>query len=165
MLRFLTLAAIGWLAGLPPAHAQETPVLLAARDLQSDAAEARARRLPIVLFFRTANCPYCREVEELYLPSLLAANARHPSFILRTVEIDSGEPLTSFDGAAIDMRAFARRQRVRLVPHLRFVGPDGEALAPDLIGLGVPDFYAGYLSDAIETAGARLRAVGQTSSR
>jgi hypothetical protein len=55
------------------------------------------------------------------------------------------------------MRRFARDQGVRLVPHLRFVGPDGEPLAPDLIGLNPPDFYYGYLDGSIQQAFDRLR--------
>jgi hypothetical protein len=46
---------------------------------------------------------------------------------------------------------------VTLVPHLRFLGPGGEALAPDLIGLTTRDFYSGYLEDSIATAVERLR--------
>lgn len=157
MLRYRTLAALAATllfsmtipvaaSGLPPA-----------RDLQADAETARRARLPAVLFFRSVTCPYCRQVEELYLPSLLEENARTPRFLIRTVEIDSGQALKDFQGELTDMRGFARRQGVRLVPHLRFVGPDGQPLAPDLVGLNPPDFYFGYLNDSIQQAYDRLR--------
>jgi len=133
-------------AGLPPA-----------RDLQADGEAARLARLPVVLFFRSVTCPYCRQVEEIYLPSLLEENERTPRFLIRTVEIDSGQALKDFQGEPTDMRGFARSQGVRLVPHLRFVGPDGQPLAPDLIGLNPPDFYYGYLNDSIQQAYDRLR--------
>jgi len=128
-----------------------------ASNLQADAADAREKKLPIVIFFRSMSCPYCRQVEENYLPWLLDENRRNPRFLIRTVEIDSTQPLTGFDGRQTDMRGFARSQGVRLVPHLRFVGPDGATLAPDLIGLNPPDFYGGYLDAAIQQAFERMR--------
>jgi thioredoxin-related protein len=128
-----------------------------ARDLQADGDAARRARLPVVLFFHSETCPYCRQIEELYLPTLLEENARTPRFLIRTVEIDSSLPLKDFRGELTEMRRFARDQGVRLVPHLRFVGPDGEPLAPDLIGLNPPDFYYGYLDGSIQQAFDRLR--------
>jgi len=156
-MRGLRILALATLLFLPPAGAQPPVTLTAARDLRADGAQARAQRLPIVLFFETADCAYCRQVEEQFLPELLRDNARRPMFILRTIDIHSSRPVTAFDGTGTDMRAFAARQQVRVVPHLRFVGPDGETLAPDLVGLSTPDFYAGYLEGAIRTARDKLR--------
>jgi hypothetical protein len=136
--------------------AQET--LPPATDLRADAIQSRRQHLPILLFFRSATCPYCREVEELYLRPLLRDNGQAPRVILRTVEVDQARLLTGFDGKPGNMRALARTHGVALVPHLKFVGPEGERLAPDLVGISSRDFYNAYLEDAIRTAGARLRA-------
>ena len=126
-------------------------------DLQADGRAASAERLPVVLFFYTANCPFCREVEEQYLEPLMRENKTSPRLILRTVEIDKPRPLVDFSGQGTDMRAFAKQQGVTLVPHLRFLGPDGTPLAPDLLGLSSRDFYAGYLEDSIDSATGKLR--------
>ena len=130
--------------------------LPAAHDLAADAAEARAARLPIVVFFYSTTCPFCRQVEDTYLPLALRDNVPTPHFILRTVDIQSAEALVGFDGHETDMRRFAAAQGVRLVPHLRFLDADGQPLAPDLIGLNPPDFYSGYLDDAIRQAWEKL---------
>jgi hypothetical protein len=130
------------------------PALPAARNL---AADAHAARVPIVLFFHSQSCPYCRQVEDTYLPLALRDNAPTPRFILRTVDIHSAASLIGFDGETTDMRRFAAAQGVRLVPHLRFLGPDGRPLAPDLIGLNPPDFYSGYLDEAIREAYGKMR--------
>jgi len=145
-----------FLLGAPAAQSAGT-ALPPARNLQADADQAKRDRLPIVLFFRSVTCPYCRQVEELYLPSLLEDNVRSPRFIFRTVEIDSSQPVTGFRGESTDMRGLARTHGVRMVPNLQFLGPDGERLAPDLIGLNPPDFYAGYLDGAIQQAFDRMR--------
>ncbi len=132
-------------------------VLPPAADLHADARTARAQRLPIVLFFYSKTCPFCREVEDVYLARLQEENEKTPRFLLRTVEISQTQALVSFDGITTDYRAFAKQQGVTLVPHLRFLGPGGEALAPDLVGLTTRDFYAGYLEDSIATAVEKLR--------
>lgn len=151
--RWLLLIGLLLAAALSRAHEP----LPAAVDLRADGIEARRAGLPIVLFFHSRTCPFCRQVEELYLPAALLADGANPRFILRTVEFDVARPMQDFDGQATDMRTFARAQGVRLVPYLRFLGPDGQPLAPDLIGLNPPDFYAGYLDDAIREAFDKLR--------
>jgi len=128
-----------------------------AANLRADGAEAMRLRLPIVLFFYSHTCPYCREVEDDYLRPLLSDNAVKPRFLFRAVEIDVSRPLTDFSGRATTMQEFSRQQGVKLVPHLRFVGPDGTSLAPDLIGLTLRDFYGGYIEDAITQAGQKLQ--------
>jgi len=135
--------------------------LPAAVDLRADAQQARTRQLPIVLFFHSTSCPYCREVEDLYLAQLQRENARVPQFLLRTIEISQAQALVAFDGSRTDYRTFAKQQGVTLVPHLRFLGPDGAALAPDLVGLTSRDFYGGYLESSISNARAKLRRAGR----
>ena len=132
-------------------------VLPAAVDLRADAQVARAQHLPIVLFFHSASCPFCREVEDLYLARLQKENETAPRFLLRSVEISRTQPLVVFDGSRTDYRAFAKQQGVTLVPHLRFLGPDGAPLVPDLIGLTSRDFYGAYLESSIGDAGEKLR--------
>ncbi|MCK7583377.1 MAG: hypothetical protein MZV65_52785 [Chromatiales bacterium] len=107
--------------------------------------------------FVRRTCPFCREVEELYLGPRERDAGATPRILLRAVDIDGAEPLVTFDGRRTDHAGFAREQRVNLVPHLRFLGPDGQALAPDLIGISSRDFYGGYLEDAIKAASDRLR--------
>lgn len=126
-------------------------------DLRADADVARVERLPIVLFFYSRSCPFCREVEELYLKPLQKENIKPRRFLLRRVETGERQALIDFNGTKTDFRTFAQQQNVMLVPHLRFVGPDGERLAADIVGLGSRDFYGGYLEDAIEEARAKLR--------
>ncbi len=145
------------LSMLPSGCAAVDEALPVAVDLRADAQAARTQRLPIVLFFHSATCPFCREVEESYLRPLLKNNKQTPRFLLRSVEVNQTRPLVSFDGSQTEFRRFARQQGVTLVPHLRFLGPDGKTLAPDLVGLTSRDFYGGYLEDSITAAAEKLR--------
>ena len=140
------------------ACAEARELLPPLQDLQADASQSRRSGLPIVLFFYSHTCPYCRVVEQDYLQWVVKDNERQPRILLRAVDINADTPITNFDGSRTGMRALARAQGVRLVPHLRFVGPAGEGLAPDLIGVSIPDYYAGYLEEAIQQAVEQLRA-------
>jgi hypothetical protein len=126
-------------------------------DLRAEAAVARERGEPIVLFFHSRTCPYCRLVEENYLHWVMVENARHPRVRLRAVDIDSDAKLTGLNGEVTTPRAYAREQGVRLVPHLKFVGPRGEPLSADLVGASIPDFYQGYLEEAISESVTKLK--------
>lgn len=133
---------------------EEIPPL---RDLPAEAAASRLSGQPIVLFFHSRTCPYCQLVEENYLRWVMEENTRAPRIRLRAVDIDSDAQLIRFDGAVTTPRAFARERGVRLVPHLQFVGSAGEKLSADLIGVSIPDYYAGYLEDAIRESVEKLR--------
>jgi thioredoxin-related protein len=127
------------------------------QDLRAEAAASRQSGRPIVLFFHSRTCPYCRLVEEDYLHWVMVDNARHPRILLRAVDIDSDAKLIVLDGGVTTPRAYARAQGVQLVPHLKFTGPAGETLSADLIGVSIPDFYAGYLDEAIRESVEKLR--------
>ena len=155
--RYFLKLIIFLLSALLLAAAGANDELPLAVDLRADARVARAERLPIVLFFYSRSCPFCREVEALYLKPLQKDNLKSKRFLLRRIEIGERQALIDFNGTKTDFRSFAQQQKVMLVPHLRFFGPEGERLTGDLIGLGSRDFYGGYLEDAIEEARAKLR--------
>lgn len=125
-------------------------------DLRAEAAASRQSGQPLVLFFHSRTCPYCRLVEDEYLRWVIEDNVRHPRILLRAVDIDSDAKLVGLGGEVTTPRAYARAQGVRLVPHLKFIGPDGESLSADLIGVSIRDYYAGYLEDAIRESVEKL---------
>jgi len=141
-----------------PAGLLAAEPLKAATNLQSDGAASRRSRLPIVIFFYSRTCPYCREVEENYLRPLLAENVKAPRFLFAAVDVNSSSHLVDFRGQVTTMRDFARKSGIAVVPFLRFVGPDGSVVAPDIVGLTLRDFYSGYIEDSLQRGIATLRA-------
>ncbi|MDP3774354.1 MAG: thioredoxin fold domain-containing protein, partial [Gemmatimonadales bacterium] len=125
--------------GLPPA-----------RDFVADG----AGRAPILVFFTNASCPYCREVENLYLRPMHVRGDYRGRLLIRVVEVGGGAPLTDFTGQRTSHGEFARRERVAFTPVIRLYDATGRELAPQLFGYGTPDFYLGYLEQAIEQATA-----------
>lgn len=137
-----------------PVHAAEG--LPAARDLAADGAAARPRKVPIVLFFNRADCPYC----ERALRQFLVPMQRDPAFaaraVFRQVEIDTLDPLVDFEGRASSHRDFAARFNIRFTPTIWFVDAQGKSLVEPIVGLRTPDFYGWYLEQAIADAQAKL---------
>src|SRR4051794_22016140 len=72
-------------AGTAARAAQGLP---GARDLAADSGIARARKVPIVLFFNRLDCPYCERALREYLEPM----SRDPAFsaraVFRQIDID-----------------------------------------------------------------------------
>lgn len=130
-----------------------------ARDFKADARAARAQRMPILVFYTAADCPYCAIVREDYLEPMFNGSEYRGKLLFRAVHIDSDEAVRDFQGRATSHAEFARSQGVRLTPHIKFYDADGRELVPGLLGLSTREFFAGYLEQAIADATAKLRPV------
>ncbi|HXZ92706.1 MAG TPA: thioredoxin fold domain-containing protein [Burkholderiales bacterium] len=141
------------------AFAQRIP---AARDLARAASDAQRAGAPLVVLYTQPDCVYCERAKRDYLEPLLADHAAAPRIV--EVDVTSDAQLTDFSGRSVSQAAFARAQRVRILPTLDFYGPGGERLAQPLVGLTVPDFYLAYVDARLDDARKRL-ASGLTSPR
>ena len=134
--------------------AAAAPDIPLARDLASDAREARQAGRVIVVLFSVSGCEWCERVREAALKPLLADDAAR--VIVREIGIEGGDALTDFDGAATTHAAFANREAVRFAPTVLVLGPGGERLAEPLVGFGTADYYAYYLDERIAAGLAKL---------
>jgi thioredoxin-related protein len=145
---------VAWaLLGAAPALAQ----LLAADDLTELAAEARARRVPVLIAFMQQSCPYCAIARRDHLLPLQASPQWRKRVLIREVETDRSTPLRDFAGTATTHRAFAKSHNVRRVPALIVFDADGKAVGQPLTGLLTQDFYQLYIEQAIEAGLAKMR--------
>lgn len=78
--------------------------------------------------------------------------------IIRIIRTESTQPLREFSGSWSDHSEFSRRQGADFVPLIRFYDHREREIAEELVGYSSPDFYAGYLEQAIASSHARLRA-------
>ena len=160
-------AALGWLAvgasglmvrGVPaaaqPHAATELPRLT---DLRQLAAQSRRDRVPVLLFFSTAGCPFCLQVRRDHLVALHAQGHR-AGVLIREIEILATGSVTDLDGGSISESAFADRYQVRRVPHVELVDAGFVPLGKPLIGIDAAGFYADYLAEAIASARSRFAA-------
>ncbi len=132
-------------------------VLPPARDFVSDARASGNGATPILVFFTSESCPYCRDVENLYLRPMQERGTYRDRLLIRTVEVGGTAPLTDFAGRQVNHGEFARRERVSFTPVIRLYDAGGRELVPQILGYTTPDFYIGYIEQAIEQALARVR--------
>lgn len=130
-----------------------------ARDFQADARESRAQRMPILVFYTAADCPYCAIVREDYLEPMFNGNSYRGQLLFRTVHVDDDAAVRDFNGRTRTHADFAQAQGVRLTPYIKFYDASGRELVPGLLGLTTRDFFGGYLEQAIADATAKLRSV------
>ncbi len=129
-----------------PAAAQ----LIAADNLAATAAEARARRVPVLIAFMQQSCPYCAVARRDYLTVLQNDPQWKHRVLIREIETDRSLELRDFSGIVTTHREFARAQKVRQVPTLIAFDADGKRVSPPIIGLLGDEFYRLYIEQAIE---------------
>lgn len=140
-------------ASAAPATAQ----LQRADDLAQLAAEARSRRIPVLVAFMQQSCPYCAVARRDHLLQLQQDPQWRDRVLIREIDVDRDTPLRDFSGGATTHRAFARRHNVRRVPTLIVFDADGVAAAQPLTGLLIEDYYRLYIEQSIEAGLARMR--------
>ena len=145
----LTLFAVGG------ALATDLP---AAQNLRTDAEKAAQAGGPLIVVYSRKDCKYCETVKRDYLKPL-AANPRYrDKVVVRQINQDSDAQLVDFRGEATTHARFAGSEKIKLVPVVAFYGPQGKQLAEPIVGARLPDFYPGYLEDAVEKSSLAIKA-------
>jgi glutaredoxin len=126
------------------------------RDLVADGRAARESGRVIVVLYSTADCPYCKKVRDGFLGPMHASADEAKRVLVREIEVDSGRQAVGFDGQPTTHAALAKARKIRIVPYLVFLGPQGEPLAEPLVGISSVDLYGGLLERRIETARTKL---------
>ena len=147
------------LAGYVFAQTGESPVraLPAAHNLAADARLLRERRVPLMVLYSRADCPWCERARRQYLLPLANDPASAARVLMRQIDLDSDAPLIDFSGKAATHRAFAATEHAQLTPTLMFYGPDGRQVAAPIVGLLLPDFYAAHIDRRIDDGLARVQ--------
>lgn len=164
---FLTAWFISAMLVFVAAHADSrVGTLLSAGDLTQDAMIAKQDKKPILVFFSSESCAYCEIVRDLYLEPMQADKAYDNKVIIREVSIESISDMIDFQGKRVDQETFADQEGAFVTPVIRIYSPAGQLLTPELIGYSSPDFYLGFLEDAIADAQKKMQTVdARTSSQ
>jgi thioredoxin-related protein len=152
-LAMLPLAAVPFVAR--PQHAHEAVELPRIDDLRSIAAQMRRERVPLLLFFSTAGCPFCLEVRRNHLAPRLKDDAG--GLLIRELEIASRRSFVALDGGTQTEAELAARFGVRRVPVVQLVDAKLAPLGKPLVGIDASGFYDSYLTAAIEEAQRAVR--------
>lgn len=130
------------------------PPLPTTRTLAGSARAAAAKGEPLVLMTSLAGCIYCDLVRNQHLLPMLRDGQVHA--VQMDIQDRSGLIL-DFDGRQTSPYELSQRWKARIAPTVLFFSPDGRELAERLEGMGLPDFYGGYLAARLDTARQRLR--------
>jgi thioredoxin-related protein len=112
------------------AHALD-PVAIAKSsflNLRQDAAEAAAVGKALMVVFEQENCSYCQEMRRVNLADPEAADIIRHHFDLVTLDILGDRDVTTFAGATLTEKQYARSIKVQLTPMTAFFAPDGKEL-------------------------------------
>lgn len=136
------------------AHAEDDnelpPVkLINTRDLRTDSVIAEQQQLPILLYFASENCRYCRFVEEEQLKPMLRNRAYDKKIIVRRIYAADYASIYDFNGKITTGSHLASRYQAPLTPTLVFVDHQGKEIAPRIVGVVSPDYYSAELDDSI----------------
>lgn len=126
-------------------------------DLRAELAAAGRAHLPLLVLFSADYCRYCTVVKNDFLKPMMYSGDYEGKVLFRMVTLRAGRELVDVDGRRIDAREFADRYEVRVTPTLVFIDAQGRQVAEKMVGLTTPDFFGGYLDDAITTAHHRVR--------
>jgi thioredoxin-related protein len=143
---FLSQAALAEITSLPLAV-----------DLRAEAELAGQNGLPLLVVFSRSDCKYCETVKRDYLKPLLADPRYRDRLVVRQIDQGGAQELLNFHGEKSTHGKLAREEKIKLVPVVAFYGPNGAKLAPPIVGARLPDFYQGYLEEAIEQSIALLK--------
>jgi thioredoxin-related protein len=156
-IRLLIAGILAWALALPALAASQTDVPMA-DSLQVEARDAQSRKVPIMLLFTSPYCPYCERVKAEYLGPMANDPAYRDKVIIRQIEAGSDWTLIGFDGKKTTHGAFAASQKIALVPTIKVVDSQGKELAKPIVGFIIPDFYFGYIQDAMQEGLDKMRA-------
>ncbi len=155
----VAIPASAWFDVETPAHHDDATgvVIPEITDLRNEAAQARAKRLPILVMFSSDYCPYCSVVKNDFLKPMMFSGDYEQKILFRVLELRAGADVIDFDGKKVNVWEFADRYKVRVTPTLVFIDYQGKPMAQKMVGLTTPDFFGGYLDNAITTAYDHVR--------
>lgn len=147
---------LAWgLALTGPASAMDS--LVQAKNFHADARTAAQRQVPIMVVFTSPTCPYCERAKREYLVPMQMDSSYNSRVVIREINIDSTARLTGFDGKPTTEAAFARANKVSIVPTVMVLDPRGAATSEAIVGLLIADYYFGYLEAAIDEGMRKVR--------
>ncbi len=97
------------------------------------------QKRPLVLLVTMPGCAWCDLVKQDYLQHLARDQDKEGVFVFETIQ------------GGVELQ----RYRIKMVPTVLFLGPQGE-IAERLIGYGSRDFYGAYLNERIANAKKKL---------
>ncbi|MES9944994.1 MAG: thioredoxin fold domain-containing protein [Candidatus Thiodiazotropha sp.] len=130
--------------------------ILQQNDLSRLAAQAKQKRLPILLIVSQHYCPFCVRLKEEIIHPMRISGDYEDKVVITEILLDSDENIRDFKGASVSPGAFADSYRVWVTPTLLFLDHTGREIHKRMLGVNTIEMYSYYLDASLA---ASLRAV------
>ncbi len=168
-IKFALLGLIGMI-GLSIAWARQTAEsdglkVQETSDLQSLAARAKAKGVPMLVLFSQRGCVYCEIVENDFLIPMLRNTEYDSKVMIRKIRVDNFNTVRNFDGTSIASSDLSTHYRAVVTPTVVFLGSDGKELSRRIVGMSNEYFYGEELDKAIDQSLLRIHQVALNQRR
>lgn len=119
-------------------------------------AEARERGLPVALLITGADCGYCERLRQEFLEAPATRGTLEQGAVTQEMSREEVGKVTDFDGERIRTRLFLARYGIFATPTLLLLSPEGEMLAPALVGFNGAQKYGDLVAKRMNRAHANL---------
>lgn len=119
-------------------------------NLPADFAVMREKKIPMMIFFHASYCGYCNQVDNQFLIPMRFDPEFKGRLLIRRVKVDADTHYIGLDGKKHDYPYLANKLKVRGVPYIVFIAPDGSRIT-SIQGTAY-DYYDYYLSRDINLA-------------
>ena len=143
-----------WATGIAEKNKGE---VIATIRLDKVAEDSKSRRLPILLVFSSATCPYCKLQEDEILKPMLISGDYDNKVIIRKVLILEEPELIDFRGTTVSMDNFVDRYSVQVPPTILFLDQNGTELTQRLVGINTVEMFGRDVDVAIELSLKKLQ--------
>jgi thioredoxin-related protein len=127
-------------------------------------AEARERGLPVAILIMDPDCEYCERLRQEFLEAPATRGTLEKGTITQEISREEGGKVTDFDGERIRTQHFLARYGIFATPTLLLLSPEGEMLAPALVGFNGAQAYGDQVAKRMKSARDNL-ASGARPSR
>jgi thioredoxin-related protein len=155
MMRVLAmlLCCYGAVSEAEPGTANSPHVIVAAKNLALEGAQATQQRQIFLLYVSRPQCPYCAALEKEVLMPMLKNSSKMAKVHLRELSWDA-VGVIDFQGRERNARDLIEQFAIPGAPTLLFFDGSGRELAPSIVGYDSRDFYWAYFERAIAQAHA-----------
>ncbi|MBF0263853.1 MAG: hypothetical protein HQL46_01175 [Gammaproteobacteria bacterium] len=121
-----------------------------ANDLDQLRHETKLKKLPLLLFFTTEDCPFCERVKSDYILPMLISGEYTDRVVIREMPMNSWNYFQTAKYKKIPAIQLRSHFKVPFFPVLLFTNYNYCELSERIIGFNTPSLYGGRIDSAID---------------
>ncbi|WP_373018474.1 thioredoxin family protein [Thiomicrorhabdus sp.] len=126
------------------------------QDFSAVAKQAKAKNVPLVIYFTRERCPPCVRFEENALLPMVENGLVDGYIEIVELQADADDKVIDFDGYEVSRSEIAELYNVTTFPRLVFVNAQGRELGIRMENSGAYDYFPYYFKQRINQALEKL---------